>query len=94
MQRNVTVGTTSLQLIGKNPSRSYLLFICITPIIYIAFGEAATTADLPLYAQAASWELPTVTFVAVRSKDLNHAFFQEVNAIGDGAARAVYVVEG
>jgi len=94
LQRNVTVGTTSIQLLGKNPSRSYLLFICVNPIIYIAFGEPATTTHLPLYVQATAFELPTLTFVSVRSKDPNHAFFQEVNAIGDGAARAVYVVEG
>lgn len=94
MQRRVLVGLTSTQLLSKNPERKYLLIICDVPIVQIEFAKPATLASTPLYVTAASWEIPTLTFAAIKAADPNDAFFQEVNAIGTVAGSAVYVVEG
>lgn len=94
MQRLVVVGTSDTELLGKNPEREYLLLICTVPNVYISFAREATTNDLPLTAAMASFELPTMTFIAVRRKDILDAFFQEIHAIGSAVGSAVYVVEG
>lgn len=94
MQRRVLVGTSSVQLLGKNPERKYFLVICDVALVHVAFAHPATTADTPLYVRGASWELPTLTFTAIRAADPNDAFFQEVNAIGTAGGSAVFVVEG
>lgn len=95
MERAIVVGNTDSLILGKNPDRKYLLVVCTVNIVYLRFVEAATVANgLPLLVAGASWELPTVTLIAVKNLDPNHSFFQELHVIGSAAGSAIYVVEG
>ncbi len=81
----VVVGSSSTEVVAANPRREYLLFINDSDEdIFLNFGEAATTAGLPIAANRGAYEL-----------QINSVFVDKaINAICVSGGKNLIVLEG
>jgi hypothetical protein len=94
IQRQMTVGTTSGEILNTNPRRSYLLFVNMSSNdIYLSFRTAATTNDIPLYGKGSYFELDEKTFAATAEGKYEMDLYNKIHAIASVAGSGLQVFE-